>query len=86
MASAAEPVESGQIYTITNVDGREPESLDDFTGDVHLTSVRNGQHLHVTGAVTPNRRVGAVLPEGPCTPGPGHPGLGHHRTRKAGTS
>jgi hypothetical protein len=52
MASAAEPVESGQSYTITHVDGREPESLDDFTGDVHLTLVGNGQQLHVTGAVT----------------------------------
>ena len=52
MASAAEPVESGQSYTITHVDGREPESLDDFTGDVHLTLVRNGQQLHVEGAVT----------------------------------
>jgi hypothetical protein len=31
MASAPEPVESGQSYTITHVDGREPESLDDFT-------------------------------------------------------
>ena len=52
MASAAEPVESRQSYTITHVDGREPESLDDFTGDVHLTLVRNGQQLHVEGAVT----------------------------------
>ncbi len=52
MASAAEPVESGQSYTITHVDGREPDSLDDFTGDVHLTLARNGQQLHVTGAVT----------------------------------
>ena len=52
MASAPEPVESGQSYTITHVDGREPESLDDFTGDVHLTLVRNGQQLHVTGAAT----------------------------------
>ena len=52
MASAPEPVESGQSYTITHVDGREPESLDDFSGDVHLTLVRNGQQLHVTGAAT----------------------------------
>jgi hypothetical protein len=51
MVSAAEPVESGQSYTITHVDGRQPESLDDFTGDVHLTLARNDQHLHVTGAI-----------------------------------
>jgi hypothetical protein len=51
MASAAEPVESGQSYTITHVDGRQPESLDDFTGDVHLTLARNDQFLHVTGAI-----------------------------------
>jgi hypothetical protein len=51
MASAAEPVESGQSYTITHVDGRQPESLDDFTGDVHLTLARNEQQLQVTGAI-----------------------------------
>src|SRR6476469_2371784 len=58
MASAAEPVESGQSYTITHVDGRQPESLDDFTGDVHLTLARNDQQLHVTGAIA--RTAGAV--------------------------
>jgi hypothetical protein len=51
MASAAELVESGQSYTIIHIDGRQPESLDDFTGDVHLTLARNDQHLHVTGAI-----------------------------------
>ena len=51
MASDAEPVESEQDYIVIQVDGRPPESLDDFTGDMHLTLVRAGQHLHVTGAV-----------------------------------
>jgi len=51
MASTAEPVESGQDYIIIQVDGRSPESLADFTGDMHLTLVRAGQNLQVTGAV-----------------------------------
>jgi len=51
MASATEPVESGQEYIVTRVDGCQPESLDDFNGDTHLTLVRAGQRLEVTGAV-----------------------------------
>lgn len=46
-------VESGQGYTITAIDGQQPDSLDDFTGDIHLTLTRNGQVLHVTGAGSP---------------------------------
>jgi hypothetical protein len=54
MISAADvPVESGQGYTITGVDGHQPESLSDFVGDVQLTLTRNGQLLHVTGAGAP---------------------------------
>jgi hypothetical protein len=51
MVPAAEPVASGQSYTISQVDGHRPESLDDFAGDIHLTLIRNGQHLDVAGAV-----------------------------------
>ena len=51
MNSAADvPVESGQDYTVTNIDGHQPNTLDDFTGDVHLTLVRNGQPLQVMGS------------------------------------
>jgi ANTAR domain len=50
MQSAAHlPVESGQSYTINEVDGAQPQSLDDFNGDIHLTLARNGQVLRVTG-------------------------------------
>src|SRR6476661_3271533 len=51
MVSPAEPVECEQFYTITEIDGRQPESLDEFSGEVHLILVRNGQHLHVAGSV-----------------------------------
>ena len=51
MTSATDlPVESGQGYTITDIDGHPPECLEDFTGDIHLTLARNGQLLHVTGS------------------------------------
>lgn len=50
MVPAAEPVASGQGYTISQVDGHRPESLDDFTGDIHLTLIRNGQQLDIAGA------------------------------------
>jgi hypothetical protein len=53
MPSIAEPpVESGQSYTVTEVDGHEPESLDQFTGDVHLTLARNDLLLHIKGSGT----------------------------------
>ena len=44
------PAESGQAYTINEVDGQQPQSLADFDGDIHLTLARSGQLLHVTGA------------------------------------
>jgi len=47
--TADEPVESGQAYTIEEVDGQQPESLADFDGDIQLTLTRSGQLLHVTG-------------------------------------
>jgi hypothetical protein len=49
MSSPAEPVGSGQSYTINEVDGRVPNSLDDFNGDIHLLLIRNEQALHVVG-------------------------------------
>lgn len=69
MISAADvPVESGQGYTITDVDGHQPEFLNDFTGDVQLTLVRNGQRLQVSGVRGTHRRLGAVLSERPRAP------------------
>jgi hypothetical protein len=44
------PVVSGQAYTVTEVDGRRPESLDDFTGDIYLTLIRSDQEFRVTGS------------------------------------
>ena len=52
MAFAAEPVASGQDYTISYIDGRPPVSLEDFTGDIQLTLVRAGQELQIAGAAT----------------------------------
>lgn len=51
MVPAAEPVASGQRYTISHVDGHRPESWGDFAGDIHLTLIRNRQHLDITGEV-----------------------------------
>lgn len=48
--AAAEPVASGQNYLITEVDGHPPNSLGDFTGDIELTAVKDGQRLKLTGA------------------------------------
>ena len=51
MVPAVEPVASGHGYTISHVDGRRPESWDDFAGGIHLTLIGNGQHLDITGEV-----------------------------------
>ena len=51
-SNAEPPVESGQSYTVTEVDGHEPESLAEFAGDVHLTLERNDQLLHIKGSGT----------------------------------
>lgn len=49
------PVESGQPYTVAEVDGHLPQSLDDFCGEILMTLNRAGQVLQVTGAgSTPN--------------------------------
>jgi hypothetical protein len=50
--TAEPPVESGQRYTVTEVDGHEPESLVEFAGDVHLTLARNDRLLHIKGSGT----------------------------------
>ena len=42
-------VESGQTYTVNEVEGQQPQSLADFHGHIHLTLTRNGQLVHVTG-------------------------------------
>ena len=49
---ADEPVESGQSYTVSAVDGNPPDSLDDFAGEIHLTLARNGRDLQVVGSGT----------------------------------
>lgn len=56
MFSAADPppIESGQLYTVDEVDGAPPSSLADFVGDVHLTLARNDRQFHLTGAGTPS--------------------------------
>ena len=43
--TADEPVESGCSYRVTEVDGRRPEALSDFTGDTRLTLIK-GEMTH----------------------------------------
>jgi hypothetical protein len=52
LSAADEPVESGQHYLVTMVDGHPPESLDEFSGDIHLTLARNGRDLQAVGSGT----------------------------------
>ncbi len=47
---ANEPVGSGQLYQVTDVDGRTPSSLGNFTGDVCLTLIRNGRAVQMLGS------------------------------------
>ncbi len=47
---ADEPVGSGQQYPVTDVDGRTPSSLGNFTGDVCLTLIRNGHAVQMLGS------------------------------------
>jgi len=56
LSPADEPVESGQPYLVTMVDGHPPKSFDEFAGDIHLTLVRNGRDIVVVGSgtVTPD--------------------------------
>lgn len=55
MTSALDPppVASGQQYTVTEVDGRHPQSLADFIGDIHLLMSRNDQVFQLRGAGAP---------------------------------
>jgi hypothetical protein len=47
---ADEPVGSGQRYPITDVDGRTPTALANFTGDVCLTLIHNGRAVQMLGS------------------------------------
>lgn len=42
-------VASGCAYTVTEVAGRSPVTLDDFLGDTEFTAVRQDQHCGVSG-------------------------------------
>jgi hypothetical protein len=53
--AVADPVASGQSYRITEVNGRPPDGLADFTGHIELTAVKDGQRLTLTGAATGTR-------------------------------
>lgn len=44
------PVVSGQRYLVTAVDGRRPEKLDDFVGDVEMTLLKGDTSLSLIGA------------------------------------
>lgn len=45
-----DPVGSGQLYPVTDVDGRTPLSLDSFSGDVCVTLIRNGNAVQMLGS------------------------------------
>jgi len=55
--AAAGPVASGQNYLITEVNGRPPGRLSDFTGDIELTAVKDGQRLTLNGAAAETHGV-----------------------------
>ena len=48
-----EPVRSGQQYPVTDIDGRPPRTLQNFTGEVCLTLIRDGAAIHLVGAGCP---------------------------------
>ncbi len=55
---ADEPVASGQQYPVTDINGRPPRALEDFSGenlsgDVCLTVIRNEKAVHLLGAGCP---------------------------------
>jgi hypothetical protein len=56
MPATPEPVASGSVYRVTGVDGRPPESLDDFTADVTVAVILGGRSLDIagTGSMTPS--------------------------------
>ena len=78
--TATEPVASGQPYLITEINGRTPQSLHDFTGDIELTAMRRRTTAETDRAATETH--GAVrFQQRPRTRRSGRPGLDHHRTR-----
>ena len=44
-----EPVGSGLGCIVTHIDGHQPDSLQDFTGDVQLTVIQNGAPTQLIG-------------------------------------
>jgi hypothetical protein len=44
-----EPVGSGLSYLVTHIDGHQPGSLQDFTGEVQLTVTQNGAPTQLIG-------------------------------------
>lgn len=48
-----EPVASGRQHPITHVDGRPPQTLGDFTGDVCITLIHNERPVQMLGAGCP---------------------------------
>ena len=44
-----EPVGSGLSYIVTHIDGHQPDSLQDFTGDVQLTVIQDGAPTQLIG-------------------------------------
>ena len=44
-----EPVGSGLSYLVTHIDGHQPGSLQDFTGEVQLTVTQNGAPTQLVG-------------------------------------
>lgn len=47
------PVASGRQYPITDLDGRPPRTLAEFTGDVCLTLIHNQDAVQMLGAGCP---------------------------------
>lgn len=44
------PVVSGQLYLVTSVNGRRPERLDDFTGEVEISVLRGDTSMSLQGS------------------------------------
>lgn len=44
-----EPVGSGLSYIVTHIDGQPPASLEDFTGEVHVTVTMDGEPTQMIG-------------------------------------
>ena len=49
MFSTPQPVASGCVYTVTDVSGHQPDTLDEFVGDTAFTVARNRQSCYVGG-------------------------------------